>query len=326
MSAPVLLLDGASMWFRSYFGVPSSITAPDGRPVNAVRGFLDSVATLIARERPDRLVVCLDLDWRPAWRVELIPSHKAHRVAEEGSPVGQNPGAPTRSRSRRCPTTLSPQVDMILQVLDAFGIATAGAEGFEADDVLGPWPPPSDATRWSWSAATVTCCNWWPTTRCRSACSTSAGACRRPSCSARPKSPRNITFPWSVPGPRTPNWRCCAGTPPTGCPAYRGRREDRRRDAHPVRLAGRHPGRRPRSGLGIAQAFRAKLLAAADYIAAAEPVVRVGATPRCGSTPPTTGFPGIPPTRTGWPHQPPSTGSAHRWHGCRRQSTPPDTG
>ena len=48
----MLLLDGASMWFRSYFGVPSSITAPDGRPVNAVRGFLDAVATLITRERP----------------------------------------------------------------------------------------------------------------------------------------------------------------------------------------------------------------------------------------------------------------------------------
>lgn len=45
--APVLLLDGASMWFRSFFGVPSSITAPDGRPVNALRGFLDAVATLV---------------------------------------------------------------------------------------------------------------------------------------------------------------------------------------------------------------------------------------------------------------------------------------
>lgn len=105
MSAPVLLLDGASMWFRSYFGVPSSITAPDGRPVNAVRGFLDSVATLITRERPDRLVVCLDLDWRPAWRVELIPSYKAHRVAEEGSPVGETPRSPRRSRPRKCPTS-----------------------------------------------------------------------------------------------------------------------------------------------------------------------------------------------------------------------------
>lgn len=133
MSAPVLLLDGASMWFRSYFGVPSSITAPDGRPVNAVRGFIDSVATLITRERPGRLVVCLDLDWRPAWRVELIPSYKAHRVAEEGSPVGES----VEGQAEEVPDDLSPQVEMILEVLDAYGIATAGAPGYEADDVLG---------------------------------------------------------------------------------------------------------------------------------------------------------------------------------------------
>jgi len=132
MSAPVLLLDGASMWFRSYFGVPSSITAPDGQPINAVRGFLDSVASLITQYRPARLVVCLDLDWRPQFRVDLIPSYKAHRVAEEGSSVGGDEGD-----IEEIPDDLSPQVDMILEVLGAFGIATAGAEGFEADDVLG---------------------------------------------------------------------------------------------------------------------------------------------------------------------------------------------
>jgi 5'-3' exonuclease len=126
---PVLLLDGASMWFRSYFGVPSSITSPDGRPVNALRGFLDTVATLISRERPARLVVCLDLDWRPQWRVDLIPSYKAHRVEQE-RPAGE-------PDVEEVPDELSPQVDMIMSMLDAFGIATGGAPGFEADDVLG---------------------------------------------------------------------------------------------------------------------------------------------------------------------------------------------
>ncbi|WP_431306176.1 5'-3' exonuclease [Mycobacterium hubeiense] len=126
---PLLLLDGASMWFRSYFGVPSSIKTPDGRPVNAVRGFLDAVATLITRERPARLVVCLDLDWRPQWRVDLIPSYKAHRVEEP-----QPDGLPD---IEEVPDDLTPQVDMILELLDAFGIPTAGAAGFEADDVLG---------------------------------------------------------------------------------------------------------------------------------------------------------------------------------------------
>ncbi len=136
-SGPVLLLDGASMWFRSYFGVPASITGPDGRPVNAVRGFLDSVATLITRERPARMVVCLDLDWRPAWRVELIPSYKAHRVAEVGSPVGSPVDDIAEGDVEEVPDDLGPQVEVILEVLDAFGIATAGAPDHEADDVLG---------------------------------------------------------------------------------------------------------------------------------------------------------------------------------------------
>lgn len=129
VTAPLVLLDGASMWFRSYFGVPSSITAPDGRPVNALRGFLDAVATVITRERPHRLVVCRDDDWRPQWRVDLIPSYKAHRVAEEIA--GDDPDV------EEVPDDLTPQVDMIMEILGAFGIATAGAPEAEADDVLG---------------------------------------------------------------------------------------------------------------------------------------------------------------------------------------------
>src|SRR6478752_56544 len=129
MPAPLVLLDGASMWFRSFFGVPSSITSPDGRPVNAVRGFFDAVATVITQQRPGRLVVCLDLDWRPQWRVDLIPSYKAHRVEEETA--GAEPDV------EEVPDDLTPQVDMIMELLDAFGIATGGAPGFEADDVLG---------------------------------------------------------------------------------------------------------------------------------------------------------------------------------------------
>lgn len=127
--APLVLLDGASMWFRSYFGVPSSITAPDGRPVNALRGFLDAVATVITRERPRRLVVCRDDDWRPQWRVDLIPSYKSHRVVEE-NPAGE-------PDVEEVPDDLTPQVDMIMEILDAFGIPTAGAKECEADDVLG---------------------------------------------------------------------------------------------------------------------------------------------------------------------------------------------
>jgi 5'-3' exonuclease len=129
MPAPLLLLDGASMWFRAFYGVPSSITSPDGRPVNAVRGFLDSMAVVITQQRPARLVVCLDLDWRPQFRVDRLPSYKAHRV-EQATPDSQ-------PDIEAVPDELTPQVEMIEELLDAFGICTAGAPGFEADDVIG---------------------------------------------------------------------------------------------------------------------------------------------------------------------------------------------
>ncbi|MQY27971.1 5'-3' exonuclease [Nocardia aurantia] len=128
-AGPLLLLDGASLWFRAFYAIPEKITAPDGRPVNALRGFTDMVAALIKQHGPSRLVVCLDLDWRPSFRVALIPSYKAHRVAEEGGPAAGS--------VEEVPDTLTPQVDMILEVLTAAGIATAGADGLEADDVIG---------------------------------------------------------------------------------------------------------------------------------------------------------------------------------------------
>ncbi|MGW4351931.1 5'-3' exonuclease [Nocardia sp. NPDC004582] len=131
-AGPLLLLDGASLWFRAFYAIPEKITAPDGRPVNALRGFTDMIAALVKQHAPSRLVVCLDLDWRPAFRVDLLPSYKAHRVAEDaGEPVAGVVIA------EEVPDTLTPQVDMIMEVLDAAGIATAGAEGLEADDVIG---------------------------------------------------------------------------------------------------------------------------------------------------------------------------------------------
>lgn len=129
-----MLLDGASLWFRSFFALPEKMTAPDGRPVNAVRGFLDTVATLVTREHPTRLVVCLDLDWRPAFRTDLIPSYKAHRVAEPAADAAADDAG---TDVEEVPDTLTPQVDMILDVLTAAGIATSGAAGCEADDVIG---------------------------------------------------------------------------------------------------------------------------------------------------------------------------------------------
>jgi 5'-3' exonuclease len=123
-----MLLDTASLYFRAFFGVPDSFKAPDGTPVNAVRGLLDFISRLVADYRPTALACCWDEDWRPHWRVELIPSYKAHRVEVEGK------NAPD---VEEVPDALEAQVPVIRDVLDAFGIAVVGAPGYEADDVIG---------------------------------------------------------------------------------------------------------------------------------------------------------------------------------------------
>jgi 5'-3' exonuclease len=127
-SEKLLLLDTASLYFRAFFGVPDSIKAPDGTPVNAVRGLLDMIATIVTDRRPTRLVACWDDDWRPAFRVAAIPSYKAHRVARE---------EPGTTGVEEVPDKLSPQVPVIVEVLAALGIARVGAPGYEADDVIG---------------------------------------------------------------------------------------------------------------------------------------------------------------------------------------------
>ena len=123
MPGQLTLLDAPSLWYRAFHGIPSSVTAPDGTPIGACRGFLDMVARLVRDTRPDRLVACLDLDWRPAFRVEAVPSYKLHRTVEGGAEDE--------------PLTLAPQVEVLLEVLDALGLATAGVPGYEADDVIG---------------------------------------------------------------------------------------------------------------------------------------------------------------------------------------------
>ncbi|MDL5200534.1 5'-3' exonuclease [Streptomyces sp. ALI-76-A] len=124
----LMLLDTASLYFRAYFGVPDTVKAPDGTPVNAVRGLLEFIDRLVRDHHPDRLVACMDADWRPRWRVDLIPSYKAHRVAEARE---------TGPDEEEVPDTLSPQVPVIEAVLDAVGIARVGVARYEADDVIG---------------------------------------------------------------------------------------------------------------------------------------------------------------------------------------------
>jgi len=124
----MMVLDSASMYFRAFFGVPE-VTAADGTPVNAVRGFLDFISRLVGEYRPSHLVCAWDHDWRPQWRVDLIPSYKAHRV------VQANPGP--KPDVEEVPDPLETQVPIILEVLAAAGLCVVGADGFEADDVIG---------------------------------------------------------------------------------------------------------------------------------------------------------------------------------------------
>ena len=123
MPGQLTLLDAPSLWYRAFHGVPESVTGPDGSPVNAVRGTIDLVARIVRDTRPARLVACLDLDWRPAFRVAAVPSYKLHRTLEGGAEAE--------------PPTLGPQVEVLLQVFAALGVATAGVPGYEADDVIG---------------------------------------------------------------------------------------------------------------------------------------------------------------------------------------------
>jgi 5'-3' exonuclease len=122
-SGPLALLDAAGLYFRAFNALPRSLAAPDGSPVNAVRGFLDTLAKLLTERAPGRLVACLDADWRPAFRVAALPGYKAHRLADDGA--------------EDVPEELGRQVPVILDVLTAAGLATARASGFEADDVIG---------------------------------------------------------------------------------------------------------------------------------------------------------------------------------------------
>ncbi|HLQ16294.1 MAG TPA: 5'-3' exonuclease H3TH domain-containing protein [Candidatus Eisenbacteria bacterium] len=113
-----LLVDGSSMMFRAFYGIPQTMRAPDGTLVNAVRGTMDNLARYLTDRRPRHVALTTDEDWRPDWRVELLPSYKEHRTAE---PV---------------PPALDPQMPIIMECLAAAGVDTVGLEDYEAEDII----------------------------------------------------------------------------------------------------------------------------------------------------------------------------------------------
>jgi 5'-3' exonuclease len=119
----LMLLDSASLWYRAYYGMPDTLLAPDGTPVNAIRGYLDMTARLIGMYSPSRIVACIEGDWRPSWRVDLFPDYKANRLEEDGEGEEE-------------PDLLTPQIPILLDLLDEFGIPMVGVDDYEADDVM----------------------------------------------------------------------------------------------------------------------------------------------------------------------------------------------
>nr|WP_154921112.1 5'-3' exonuclease [Microbacterium testaceum] len=136
MTDRIMLLDTASLYFRAFYGVPDKVKAADGTSVNAVRGLLDMIAKLVTAYEPTRLVACWDDDWRPAWRVDLLPSYKAHRVVE---------AVPAGTDVEEVPDPLEAQIPVIRDVLAALGIPVVGAAEHEADDVIGALATAADS-------------------------------------------------------------------------------------------------------------------------------------------------------------------------------------
>ncbi|WP_336921232.1 5'-3' exonuclease [Aquipuribacter sp. SD81] len=135
----LLAVDAATLYFRAFHAIPTKVAAPDGTPVNAVRGYLDMTAHLLERYRPDAYAACWDADWRPAFRTDLVPSYKAHRVLAER---GDAPDV------EEAPDELAPQVPLLADTLALLGLQVVAAPGHEADDVCATlaarWPDEAD--------------------------------------------------------------------------------------------------------------------------------------------------------------------------------------
>jgi len=112
-----LLLDTSSLMYRAFFALPTSIVDAKGRPVNAVHGYLDFTSRLLSIHRPDQAVHVYDHDWKPAPRVAAYAGYKASRLPD--------------------PEALPGQFVLLREVLDAMGAPQAEAPGWEADDAIG---------------------------------------------------------------------------------------------------------------------------------------------------------------------------------------------
>jgi 5'-3' exonuclease len=113
-----LLVDGSSMIFRAFYAIPQTMRGPNGTLVNAVRGLMDTLARYVTDRKPLHIALTTDEDWRPAWRVDLIPEYKVQRT---GEPI---------------PPALIPQMPIIMDCLAAVGVDAIGLPDYEAEDII----------------------------------------------------------------------------------------------------------------------------------------------------------------------------------------------
>lgn len=257
-SGPSLLaLDGPSLWFRTFYGVPDTVRAPDGSPVNAVRGFLDYIARFLADHRPDQIVVTDDWDWRPQWRVDLVPSYKTHRLAEGGNGLMEEPDE------------LGPQVMLINAFLQALGIACFGVDGFEADDVLGTLVARATGPAWVVTGDR----DLFQLVRDEPTPVRIVYSVEK----MKVIGPVEVAAKYGIPGTAYADFALMRGDASDGLPGVKGVGE--KTAAALLNRFGSLAGIQAALARGDDDGFpagsRAKLLAAADYIAAAGPVVAV---------------------------------------------------
>ncbi|MGH9022797.1 MAG: 5'-3' exonuclease [Acidimicrobiia bacterium] len=124
MNSLTLLVDASSLLYRAYYSTPASMRAPDGQSVNAAHGFMNMLARLVVDHDPARLALATDQDWRPAWRVDLIPAYKAARV---------EPGEPQATAD----SEVARQSVLCFELLAGLGVVVIGHRGYEAEDVIG---------------------------------------------------------------------------------------------------------------------------------------------------------------------------------------------
>ena len=126
MSYKTLLLDLPSIYYRAFYALPESITNEAGQPANAIRGSLSIINTITTDYAAGEIIAALDIDWRPQWRVKLLPQYKANRVVKDDH----------FEQVDETPDSLSDQIPHLIEILKQLNVKIVGKSNYEADDCL----------------------------------------------------------------------------------------------------------------------------------------------------------------------------------------------